>query len=150
MNTLAGYGSDDEDQEPSYKSFSVNTAPSVALVARQHASMISQTQRELRNNVTADVMLAPVEGPANPFKFNAVAPGAKQAGMGIIEDTVVEDFTFDEQYQTYQRSGFAMDLSTNAVLGNVAEYLATNGETAQSVRGQSSVGFCTIRSDIMF
>jgi pre-mRNA-processing factor 17 len=75
-----------------------------------------------------------VSGPANPFRFNVAAAGARQAGMGTIEDTVIEDWTFDEQYQTYQRSGFALDVSTNQIIGDINEYNAVRGDTAQTAK----------------
>ena len=39
-------------------------------------------------------------------------------GTGSLEVTSMQDFTFDEQFQTYQRSGYAVDSSTNQIIGN--------------------------------
>ena len=134
MDFLGGYGSGDEAPAPEYSTLSVNTAPAVAIVSKAHPLVLRHDQKELTHNVTADVLMAPVQGPTNPFKFNHTGPG-KAAGMGSIEDTVVENYAFDEQYQTYQRSGFAVDISTNQILGSVDEFNAANGETAQTARG---------------
>lgn len=37
---------------------------------------------------------------------------------GTLEVTSIQDFTFDQEYQSYQRSGYAVDSSTNSVVGN--------------------------------
>lgn len=135
MDFLGSYGSGDEGPEPVYKAVSdvVNAAPSVAIVSRDQPRHLRHDQKELTHNLTADVLLAPVQGPVNPFKFYSGGPG-RRSGMGTIEDTVVDDYAFNEQYQTYQRSGFAVDISTNQILGSVEDYTAANGETAQMAK----------------
>lgn len=150
MDLLSGYHSDDDGgtgpavlSSPGFTSRAVNAAPSVALVTKSQPNVLKHNQKELKYNVTADVLLAPVQGPLNPFKFNPGSQGGKQSGMGSIEDTAVENYAFDEQYQTYQRSGFAVDLSTNQILGSVAEYSAAHGDTAQTAKGRSNVFFCS-------
>lgn len=138
MDFLGGYSSGDEGgkEDIEYRSISVvNAAPAVAMVSRDQAMVLKHNQKELTHNVTADILMAPIQGPMNPFKFNVSGPG-KKAGMGSIEDTVVDNYAFDEQYQTYQRSGFAVDISTNQVLGSIDEFNLANGETAQTARGK--------------
>ena len=114
----------------------LSSAPVVALVPKSHPQLIKQNQHELMYNPKAEVVLAPLHGPAHPFKFNAPAPGAKLAGMGHIEETNLEAWTFDEQFQTYQRSGYAVDSSTNAIIGDIQKYYDQNGETAQTAKGK--------------
>ena len=156
MNFLNGYdsGSDDEDKSvPSspappptntshfseYKPMTqaLCVAPPVPVSsAMSNTQLIKHDQKEIRNNPRLGVVLAPQSGPAHPFRFNAAANGAKQAGMGQIEETNIEAWTFDEQYHSFVRSGFAIDSETNDVLGNYQEYLNTGGDTARTVRGR--------------
>jgi len=111
------------------------SAPSVALVVKpdQQLKKINDN-KQLMTNPKANVVLAPIHGPAHPYKFHRNDDGSKLSGMGHIEETNIEDFTFNEQYQTYQRSGYAIDASTNEVLGDYNEYIQNKGDTAQNVK----------------
>eukprot|EP01041_Mallomonas_annulata_P007938 gene7938-16262_t len=141
MNILSNYGNVDEEISNN-EGLSTHmilhkplcSAPSVALVAKPQTSLIRNNDTQLMTNPKADVVLAPMHGPAHPFKFNAPIAGAKLSGMGHIEETLVEDFTFNDQYQTYQRSGYAVDISTNEILGDSNEYFRNNGDTARNAR----------------
>jgi hypothetical protein len=150
MDFLGGYGSgsgsdnEDDRKEPNTSKFldykpisqTLCVAPIVSVAsAMTTTQLIKHDQVELRNNPRAGVVLAPHNGPAHPFRSNAPANGAKQAGMGKIEETNIESWTFDEQYQTFQRSGFAIDSETNDVLGDYKEYVNMSGDTAQTARG---------------
>ena len=48
--------------------------------------------------------------------------GAKAGGSSSLEQTHLEDFTFNQQFSSYAARGFAVDLSTNEVLGNKAAH----------------------------
>lgn len=135
MEFFKSYGDDDYDNVvPKISTALVTSAPIVSVVAKPaHASLYGQTQ--VMTNPKADVFLAQSYGPAHPFKFNVAPQGTKQSGMGTIEETSIENWTFNEQYQTYQRSGYAVDISTNEILGDVNEYMLHNGDTAQNARG---------------
>ena len=147
MDFLSGYDSDDGSTSgaPAVNLVAgivkpaVSSAPAIGIASKNTMQMVQHGQKSLINNPNARIVLAATEGPAHPFRFNVAPNGAKQAGMGSIETTAIEDWTFNEQYQTYQRSGFAMDSSSNAVLGVYAAYVGSNGETSQSVRGISSI-----------
>lgn len=43
---------------------------------------------------------------------------------GSLEVTSMQDITFDQEFQSYQRSGYAVDSSTNQVIGNKRMYKA--------------------------
>jgi pre-mRNA-processing factor 17 len=47
----------------------------------------------------------------------------RKFGRGFIQDTAIDAFTFEEQYQSFQRSGYALDSSTAQVLGDYQSYL---------------------------
>jgi pre-mRNA-processing factor 17 len=162
MDILGNYGSDSDsdngDSKPTsgstslphsleYKPMSsaLCAAPLTHSLTHTHthnhptnSQLIQQNQIEFKNNPRINIVLAPQQGPAHPFRFNAPTPGLgrKQAGMGHVENTNMEAWTFDEQYQTFQRSGYAIDSETNAILGDYKEYVSTNGDTAQTARGK--------------
>ena len=136
MENIGSYDSDNDEPAPSSTMVvrAVNSAPAVATLSRAPAT-ITHDAVQLYTNPKASSVLAPLHGPQHPFKFNVAPQGTVQAGLGYIESAAMDDFTFEEQYQTYQRSGYAVD-NTNAIVGDVAAYFANNGATAQSVQGK--------------
>jgi pre-mRNA-processing factor 17 len=58
-----------------------------------------------------------VLGPENPFK---VKFGQKPMNT---EAVAIDHYTFDEQYQNFQRSGYAIDSKSNQVLGDYHAYV---------------------------
>ena len=59
-------------------------------------------------------------------------------GAGSLELTSMQDFTFDEQFQTYQRSGYAVDSSTNQVIGNKRMHKLESGLSGKGEKERSS------------
>jgi pre-mRNA-processing factor 17 len=51
---------------------------------------------------------------------------------GSLEQTSIQDFTFNEQFQSYQRSGYAVDSSTNQVIGSKKMYNLEKGMSAKA------------------
>ncbi len=47
----------------------------------------------------------------------------RKIGRGFIQDTAIDGFTFEEQYQSFQRSGYALDSSTSQVIGDYQSFL---------------------------
>ena len=64
---------------------------------------------------TVDVMYAPTLGPDHPMRN----PNQASYGISKIEYTNVADWSFDEQYNSFQASGRAVDMSTNAIIGGL-------------------------------
>jgi pre-mRNA-processing factor 17 len=56
----------------------------------------------------------------------------KRIGRGYIEATSIDEATFNEQYQTFQRSGYAIDSLSQAVIGDYNNYLAEQGVVLSS------------------
>lgn len=46
----------------------------------------------------------------------------KKVGKGHIDYTAIDEYTFNDQYHTFQRSGYALNLSTQQVLGDYDGY----------------------------
>lgn len=73
-----------------------------------------------------------IAGPNHPFK--------SKYGVKLMhtEDAAIDEYTFDEQYKNYQRSGYAMDASSNVVLGDynafIKESLPTKREMIANKR----------------
>lgn len=138
MDAISGYGSgDDEVPLPVTllpRPASVNAAPSALTLTSSERdnrlSAIDTKNNSLTVNRRVDVVLAPTQGPANPFRFNAGIQGVQRVGLGSVEATSMEDWCFDEQYHTYQKSGYAVDSETNAVIGDYEQYLANGGNSA--------------------
>lgn len=83
-------------------------------------------------NSTVDLMYAPFVGPANPFRTHGAVPGVRVAGMGRITESSINDYTFHEQFNSYERNGFAIDSTTNEVLGDYNAYLASQQRPVKS------------------
>jgi len=82
---------------------------------------------------------ADISGPSNPFKSKF---GNKSILTGVA---AIDSYTFDEQFQTYQRSGYAMDSSSNVVLGDYNAYIK---EVLPSKRESSNSKFSNKRAKI--
>ena len=54
------------------------------------------------------------QGPKNPFYADGITPGMRNTLGGSIERTNIADFHFEEQAQTFDTFGFAMDPSAAA------------------------------------
>jgi hypothetical protein len=119
MDLISGYNSDEEVEEALPQSMSIpsniiDTAPTSLTVHNANkisklSAAIDMKTNMLVVNSRVDVVLAPINGPANPFKLNAGAAGTQRSGVGSVEATNIEDWCFNEQYQTYQKSGYAVD-----------------------------------------
>ena len=143
MEALSGYGSEEEERlTPSLllpQTQRVNSAPMALTIQSTGQSAANSrllSSIDVKNNMLmvnskVDTVLAPIHGPHNPFCLNANVAGVKRVGMGSIENTNMEDWCFNEQYQTYQKSGYAFDVNSNAeVIGDYEEYLRNQGNVA--------------------
>ena len=88
------------------------TAP---VVKSANTSSLSSQALIQGYNPRANIVLAPKQGPSHPFKQSKVGE--------LTEAANIEDWAFEEQYQNFQRSGYALDMDSNAVMGNSNEYL---------------------------
>lgn len=58
-------------------------------------------------------------------------PQGKKLGKGFIESTAIDEFTFNQQYQSFQRSGYAHDFSSEQIIGDYGSYV--QDQTAELV-----------------
>lgn len=138
MNLLAGYGSDEEEATPAGLHVPAtstqrlqaqvcqpmtSSAPAVSVVPYQHSNVLALTVAG--GNATLDSLQhGPSLGPVNPFRTHGALPGVRVAGMGTVSTSSLSDYTFHEQFNSFERDGFAIDSSTNEVLGDYNAYLA--------------------------
>lgn len=151
MELLGAYNDDDNDEmissisKPSQLSMAIVSAPS--LIGGNSTTSVSSSlsiwnkndknKNDMMRNVKASEMFKASEGPAHPFKsaiHNAGNSDIKRCGMGYVENAAIDEYVFNEQYQTYQGKGYAFDVSTNQVLGDYNEYLASYANPQQSKR----------------
>jgi hypothetical protein len=141
MDLLDNYGSDDSDgEQKKVKKLKVSHAVIAAPgVHEDHKAMqryIDPTTKVLNYNPRADVMWREVEGPQHPGRRGSTL-GLRQgivqnAVTGFVEPTSMNEYAFDEQYNTFQRMGYAQDPSENgtrAVIGDSSAIEANNGNT---------------------
>lgn len=62
---------------------------------------------------------------------------SSSSNIGALEVTSLQDYTFDEQFQTYQRSGYAVDSSTNQIIGSKRMYRLENSLTGKAEKDRS-------------
>ena len=80
--------------------------------------------KEMKTNLPASIVKAPVAGPARPF--DNAAPGVDRAAPnvhsgGTAERAAVEAWSFDEQFHSFQGHGFAQAARGSGVVGTVPD-----------------------------
>lgn len=141
MDFVNDYASDEDDSELKPEilrtEINMNTNPvvsasmlSTVLVDRGDVnnSVVLSGDNMALTNPKIEIMCAPAVGPAHPYKLsNSISTAAhKRVGMGYIEDTVIETGAFDDQFNSYLKSGYAVDSASGHILGNYDEYLHDN------------------------
>uniref|UniRef100_A0A383WPQ6 Pre-mRNA-processing factor 17 n=1 Tax=Tetradesmus obliquus TaxID=3088 RepID=A0A383WPQ6_TETOB len=140
MDLLGNYGgSDDEEERPGSPSadaelfklslpVQVTAAPNIDTAGRVLMEGKAVTEAETRHyldpkarsvqyNLPYRDMAAPVVGPAHPFQKDGLAAGLKNHRAGHVEDTHLQSYAFDEQYNTYHSMGYAAAPGSQALVG---------------------------------
>lgn len=147
MDALAGYGSDEDDAPllPSLSTINaVRSAPlDVTIMHNANRTNSRLASIDLKTNTLVvnskvDIVLAPESGPHNPFKRSSNT-ASTSVGLGTIEATNVEDWSFDEQYQTFQKSGYAIDVDNRGIVGDYQEYVRNGGSVASYSKKETSM-----------
>lgn len=152
MNFLNGYGSDEEEAPISAGTvnasssrvisnpFVSTTALSVSLAGKNNVNNVPLIGKDMvvATNPTMDVMFAPSEGPKHPFKQGGTdsSTSARKIGMGFIENTTIDDTTFDDQYKSFLKSGYAVASGDNTIIGDYQEYLKDNQPPQKKLKAQ--------------
>uniref|UniRef100_A0A7S4KY98 Pre-mRNA-processing factor 17 n=1 Tax=Guillardia theta TaxID=55529 RepID=A0A7S4KY98_GUITH len=115
MDAVFGYGSDEDNKSKSQGSLAitVQAAPDVgkADLTSETQKMVANNSKMVTYNPSYEALWTPEAGPSNPYYQNGITPGMRNTLGGFIERTNVADFHFEEQHQTFNTFGFAMDPS---------------------------------------
>nr|GMD90466.1 pre-mRNA-processing factor 17 isoform X2 [Ipomoea batatas] len=87
--------------------------------ARALSKPLDPTQHTVSFNPTYDQLWAPIYGPAHPYAKDGLAQGLRNHKLGFVENAAIEPFVFDEQYNTFQKYGYAFDPSANNFVGDM-------------------------------
>ncbi|XP_031100672.1 pre-mRNA-processing factor 17-like [Ipomoea triloba] len=87
--------------------------------ARALSKPLDPTQHTVSYNPTYDQLWAPIYGPAHPYAKDGLAQGLRNHKLGFVENAAIEPFVFDEQYNTFQKYGYAFDPSANHYVGDM-------------------------------
>lgn len=86
----------------------------------------------IASNPTMDIMFAAPEGPKHPYKDTSLGTDSsttvRKLGMGYIENTTMDDTSFDEQYKSFLKSGYAVSAGNNTIVGDYQQYLKDNNQ----------------------
>ena len=138
LGSYGGSSSSDDDDEPAAPPPTallerrVVTAPRVvgaSTLALNPARALQpgadgRMVKEMKTNLPASIVKAPVAGPARPF--DNAAPGVDRAAPnvhsgGTAERAAVEAWSFDEQFHSFQGHGFAQAARGSGVVGTVPD-----------------------------
>ena len=115
-------------------SIQIISSSSLSTNKNKNLNLLQLQQKEILNNPSIDIVLAPSQGPLHPYRFNQTnSNNSKQIGMGQIENALVDDTIFDLQYQTYLKSGYAIDINTNQILGDINAYHNSNNDSLTNI-----------------
>jgi pre-mRNA-processing factor 17 len=149
MNFLSGYGSEEEEEAPipQLSSSRVISNPivstttlSVSLAGKNNVNNVPIIGKDMvvSTNPTMEVMFAAAEGPKHPFKHAGTdnSTSVRKLGMGYIENTTIDDTTFDDQYKSFLKSGYAVHAGNNSIVGDYEEYLKDNQPPQKKFKAQ--------------
>ncbi|KAK3443135.1 pre-mRNA-processing factor 17 isoform X1 [Eucalyptus grandis] len=114
-------------------------ALTVAKTNQTLARPIDPSQHAVAFNPTYDQLWAPICGPAHPYAKDGIAQGMRNHKLGFVEDAAIGSFLFDEQYNTFQRYGYAADpcASTgNEYVGDLDALKQNDGISVYNIRQQ--------------
>uniref|UniRef100_A0A1D1XFW6 Pre-mRNA-processing factor 17 n=1 Tax=Anthurium amnicola TaxID=1678845 RepID=A0A1D1XFW6_9ARAE len=80
---------------------------------------IDPSQHAVSFNPTYDQLWAPICGPAHPYAKDGIPQGLRNHKLGFVEDAAIQPFLFDEQYNTFQKLGYATDPSGQSFVGDL-------------------------------
>ncbi|PQP95654.1 pre-mRNA-processing factor 17 isoform X2 [Prunus yedoensis var. nudiflora] len=83
---------------------------------------IDPTQHIVGFNPTYDQLWAPIYGPSHPYAKDGITQ--RNHKLGFVEDTSIEPFIFDEQYNTFHKYGYTADPSASAGYNYVGDFEA--------------------------
>lgn len=111
---------------------------------RRAYPVLAPTEASVRYNPRYEDLYAPEQGPLAPERMRRTGKGlgGRNAHVASIEQTNLHQYTFDDQYHTFGRLGYAADPAAAAgappVVGNAAAFERALG--ARSAEGVGGTG----------
>ena len=72
-------------------------------------------------NLPVEDLHAPIAGPSHPFQKDGMAAGMRNHFSGHVEDTHMNDFLFDEQYNQFHKKGYCHAPGTSRLVGSLPQ-----------------------------
>ncbi|GAA0158746.1 RNA splicing factor [Lithospermum erythrorhizon] len=129
MDLLQSYSDPDGGASSSPESSPLRILPTKSAAPKVDDTMLAgsqaqpkpldPTQHVVNFNPTYDQLWAPIYGPAHPFAKDGLAQGLRNHKLGFVEDASIQPFVFDEQYNTFQKFGYAADPSATYYIGDL-------------------------------
>lgn len=87
--------------------------------ARAQSKPHDPTQHLVGFNSMYEQLWAPIYGPAHPYAKDGLAQGIRNHKLGFVEVASIESLVFDEQNNTFQKYGYAVEPSQNSYSGDL-------------------------------
>lgn len=100
---------------------------------------LDPSQHLVKYNPTYEQLWSPLVGPVHPFVRDGFSRGLKNHKQGMVEDTSIEPFLFDEQYNTFQAYGYGVDPASsggNTVVGDLKSMEDKQGGSVYNLKQQ--------------
>ncbi|KAK8943714.1 hypothetical protein KSP40_PGU009179 [Platanthera guangdongensis] len=80
---------------------------------------LDPSQHAVGFNPNYDQLRAPIYGPAHPYAKDDITQGMRNHKLSFVEDSSIQSFLFDEQYNTFHKYGHAADPSALSYIGDI-------------------------------
>lgn len=124
MDLLNSYGDEDDVEVATVQQESASTISSSALLSWNNSMVVHTLKSDIVAPLQVNDVNCSVEHMFKPSN-NVMFKGQRSnntVGLGSMESVSVNNGTFDEQYRNFQRHGYAMDVHSNQILGDINEY----------------------------
>ena len=121
--------------QPKVMMIGKNSAPYVNSVLKTsfNKATNNNSNNVIQGNVKKNVLYAPIYGPVDPnsdsnniaknnFRKESGVAGGKRISTGHIDDSAMEEWVFKDQYNTFNKYGYAVDEISGEVVGNKTLY----------------------------
>ncbi|MEW5301226.1 MAG: hypothetical protein WDW38_004777 [Sanguina aurantia] len=88
--------------------------------------------RKVMYNLPYEDLHAPILGPAHPYQKDGLAAGMKNHRSGHVEDAHMNQYHFDEQYNTFHSFGYAQAPSGEGLVGDMTGHKEHGGDNVFS------------------
>lgn len=127
MDSITSYGEENaEGNSMTFLKPHISTSSSYEItLAQVNNSFNTSNELTIHSNQPISRLPNEVSGPEHPYK--------NQFGMrkNQTQSTCIDDYTFDEQFKLFQKSGYAIDTTSNTILGNYQAFVDDTNKQIQ-------------------